>query len=122
MIVAAATLAAAAAAAVVAALLGDATVGAAIAGAFSVANTCLAAWLLRSQQRVRRGQEHIQRGQEHTHRILTAPRRAVYDSDGRMIGTVLRLEDESWATQLLPPRRADDPLPDPQTPSGGPTP
>lgn len=83
-------------------LIGDVTIGAAVAGVFSVLNTLLSGVLLRDVRRT-------QSGVRHTHRVLTAPRRAVYDQEGRVIGTVLRLEtDEDWAGRILPPQRIED--------------
>jgi hypothetical protein len=91
-----------AAAVFIATLVGDATIGASVAGVFSVINTVITAFMARRQRR-------LERGVRHTHRILTAPRRAVYDHDGHIVGTVLALEQErDWTGRILPPQRADD--------------
>lgn len=70
---------------------GDAAVAAAIAGIFSVVNTVMGVWLVR---RV-----------EHTRRTLGAPRRAIRDDDGNLLGTVIDLEDP---TNGAPKRRLAD--------------
>lgn len=86
----------------IATVVGDVTIGAAVAGVFSVLNTLIGGLLLRDVRRT-------QAGVRHTHKVLTAPRRAVYDNEGRVIGTVLRLEtDEDWAGRILPPQRIED--------------
>jgi hypothetical protein len=83
-------------------ILGDATIGATVAGVFSVLNTLIIGWDARRNRR-------IERGVRHTHRILTAPRQAVYDSEGHVVGTVLRLDkDKDWTGRVLPPQRAED--------------
>jgi hypothetical protein len=90
---------------VMAVVIGDATVGATVAGVFSLINFVLSTIVMRRAGRT-------EAGILHTHKILTAPRRAVYDSDGQIIGTVIKLED-TWAdSPVIPAQRADDPPPD----------
>lgn len=89
-------------------IFSDATAAAAVAGFFSCMNTVLTAWVSR---RVGRTEHQVQATQEQvqeTHRVLAAPRRAVYNSGGEIIGTVLKLEDEPWAARVVPPQRASD--------------
>lgn len=84
------------------ALVTDVTAAAVIAGVFSVVNTLINAITLRAVR-------NTEAGVRHTHKVLTAPRRAIYDSEGRVIGTVLRLDpDEDWAGRVLGPQRAGD--------------
>lgn len=98
----AAGLAIAAVIALTAALVGDATIGATVGGLFSLINTGISLYVAHKQRRV-------ERGVRHTHRILTAPRKAVFDSDGHMVGTVLALEhDRDWTGRVIPPQRAED--------------
>lgn len=81
------------------AMLGDATGAALIAGGFTVLNTFL---LFRLQRPVTR-----------THQALVAPRRIIYDAEGRPIGTVLDLRGDSDfdmdALLVSSQRRRDDP-------------
>jgi hypothetical protein len=80
-----------------ASVIGDATIGAVLAGLFSLVNTFLLVSL--------RGQHNDLR------RVMTADRRIVFNEAGRPIGTVLDLQDdpewEDWAVQMR--RRHDDP-------------
>lgn len=83
-------------------VFGDAAVAAALAGIFSCLNTALSAWVLR---RVGRTEAQVQQ----THQALAAPRRAVYDADGQIIGTVLEIEHDGWpAAAVMPPQRVTD--------------
>lgn len=83
-------------------LFGDAALAAAVAGAFSLVNTALNAWIVR---RLGRTETKIDR----THAVLAAPRRAVYNDEGRIIGTVLALETEDdWPARVIPPQRLSD--------------
>ncbi|MCW2986723.1 MAG: hypothetical protein JWR63_4293 [Conexibacter sp.] len=62
---------------------GDTAMGAGMAGAFGLANTLLIAYLAREQRKTRK--------------VLTAPRRLIYDHEGRPIGTMLDLRRaEDW--------------------------
>ena len=56
---------------------GETALAGAIAGAFTLVNTVLTAWLVREQRGIRR--------------TLTAPRALVYDAAGRPVGTILEL-------------------------------
>ena len=83
-------------------VFGDATAAAVIAGIFSCLNTALNAWVLR---RVGRTEAQVHQ----THQALAAPRRAVYDANGQIIGTVLEIDHEGWPNAaVLPPQRLTD--------------
>jgi hypothetical protein len=69
---------------------GDTTAGAIVAGAFGLVNTVLVAYLAREQVRTRK--------------VLTAPRRMIFDAEGRPIGTMLDLRRvEDWIPEEVSP-------------------
>lgn len=75
--------------AIVVAALGEV----ALSGAITLINTCLTAWLVHGQRRVRTGQRELRDA-------ITAPRRMLYDVEGKPIGTVIDLNSDrhpSWA-------------------------
>jgi hypothetical protein len=81
-------------------VFGDAAAAAAIGGVFSCLNTALNAWILRRLGQTRTQVDQTREKVDETHRIMTAPRRALYDSEGRIVGTMLDLKtDEKWIAQ-----------------------
>lgn len=81
--------------------LGDASVAAVIAGVFTIVNTVLNSIQIRQHKQ-------LERQMIYTHKILSAPRRAIHDNEGRVIGTMLKLEDEDDWARIAPAQRADD--------------
>lgn len=73
---------------------GDAATAAAIAGAFSVVNVVLTAWLARRL--------------DHTRRELAGPRRILLDEDDRPVAAVAVRADDDVDSTLHPRRRTAD--------------
>lgn len=88
----------------VAAILGDATIGAIVAGFFSMANTLLLTHVTRQNRRIEHQGKHLTK-------VLEAPRQLVFDAEGHPVGTILRLSEEGpQQAQVL--RRHTDPEPE----------
>lgn len=92
-----------------AAILGDATIGAFISGFFSMATMFISVHLTRQNRRLDERGQRIEDQGKHLKKVLEAPRQMVFDSDGRPVGTILRLAEEEDVQQVQVLRRHTDP-------------
>lgn len=86
---------------ILAAALVDTAVGAGLGGFFAMFNTVLLTLLTRRSR-------HVEQRQLALQRLLSAPRKLVFDQEGRAVGTVIKLDDEDWFYEATH-RRHDDP-------------